>query len=43
MNALLAPDTAAHARWMQELDKIAGGLLELKTNGVVVLWRPFQK
>ena len=43
LNTLLAPDTAAHARWMHELDQIADGLLELKTNGVVVLWRPFHE
>jgi len=43
LNTLLAPDTESHARWIQELDKIAAGLLELKTNGVVVLWRPFHE
>lgn len=43
LTVLLATNMAAHARWMQELDKIAGGLLELKTNGVVVLWRPFHE
>ena len=43
LNALLATNTEAYARWMHELDRIAGGLLELKTNGVVVLWRPFHE
>jgi mannan endo-1,4-beta-mannosidase len=43
LNVLLATNTAAHVRWMEELDKIADGLLELKTNGVVVLWRPFHE
>jgi len=43
LNALLAPDTDTHARWMQELDLIAAGLKELKDAGVVVLWRPFHE
>ncbi len=43
LNTLLATNTEAHARWMHELDQIAAGLLELKTNGVVVLWRPFHE
>ena len=43
LNTLLATNTEAHARWMHELDRIAAGLLELKTNGVVVLWRPFHE
>ena len=30
-------------RWMQELDRLAAGLQELKDSGVVVLWRPFHE
>ncbi len=40
---LLAPDTETHARWMQELDRLAAGLEQLKRAGVVVLWRPFHE
>jgi mannan endo-1,4-beta-mannosidase len=43
MADLLKPDTDTHKRWMQELDLAAEGLLELKTNGVVALWRPFHE
>jgi mannan endo-1,4-beta-mannosidase len=40
---LLKKDTDTHKRWMQQLDLAAGGLLELKQAGVVVLWRPFHE
>ncbi len=40
---LLKQDTETHKRWMEELDLAAGGLLELKEAGVVVLWRPFHE
>jgi mannan endo-1,4-beta-mannosidase len=40
---LLAPGTATHERWMQELDLLAAGLQELKEAGVIVLWRPFHE
>ncbi len=43
LEALLAPGTDTHTRWMQELDLIAAGLQELKDAGVVVLWRPFHE
>ena len=43
LNTLLAANTESHARWMHELDQIAEGLQQLKTNGVVVLWRPFHE
>jgi len=43
LNTLLATNTATHARWMHELDRIAGGLQQLKAQGVVVLWRPFHE
>jgi mannan endo-1,4-beta-mannosidase len=43
LNALLAPGTETYARWKQELDLLAEGLLELKQAGVVVLWRPFHE
>ena len=41
--ALLAPGTAAHERWMRELDVLAAALQELRAAGVVVLWRPFHE
>ena len=40
---LLKEGTDTHARWMQQLDLAADGLLELKQAGVVVLWRPFHE
>ncbi len=40
---LLEPGTATHQRWMAELDTVAAALQELKTAGVVVLWRPFHE
>ena len=40
---LLKEGTDTNKRWMQELDLIAEGLLELKAAGVVVLWRPFHE
>jgi mannan endo-1,4-beta-mannosidase len=43
LDALLAPGTATHERWMQELDVLAAGLQELKEAGVIVLWRPFHE
>lgn len=43
LKTLLDPKTEIHARWMQELDQIAGGLQQLKDQGVVVLWRPFHE
>jgi mannan endo-1,4-beta-mannosidase len=43
LNVLLDPNTEAHTNWMHELDLVADGLNELKTNGVVVLWRPFHE
>lgn len=43
MADLLMADTETNRRWMQELDILADGLLELKKSGVVVLWRPFHE
>ena len=43
LKELLRPDSATHARWMEELDQLAAGLQELKEAGVVVLWRPFHE
>jgi len=43
LEMLLATNTEIHARWMRELDQVADGLQQLKTNGVVVLWRPFHE
>ncbi len=40
---LLAENTDTHRRWLQELDLIAAGLEQLKSAGVVVLWRPFHE
>ncbi|MBN1126790.1 MAG: hypothetical protein JXA82_17425, partial [Sedimentisphaerales bacterium] len=40
---LLKEGTDTHTRWMEQLDLIAEGLLELKEAGVVVLWRPFHE
>ena len=40
---LLREGTDTHRRWMEQLDLIAAGLLELKAAGVVVLWRPFHE
>lgn len=43
LSSLLDPASETHTRWMRELDTIAGGLNDLKTNGVTVLWRPFHE
>ena len=43
LDALLAPGTPTHERWMRELDVLAAGLQELRAAGVVVLWRPFHE
>jgi mannan endo-1,4-beta-mannosidase len=40
---LLADGTETHGRWMQQLDLMAGGLQDLRSAGVVVLWRPFHE
>ena len=40
---LLAEGTDTHRRWMEQLDLVASGLQELKSAGVVVLWRPFHE
>ena len=40
---VLKEGTDTHKRWMEQLDLIADGLLELKAAGVVVLWRPFHE
>ena len=40
---LLAEGTDIHRRWMEQLDLMAAGLQELKSAGVVVLWRPFHE
>ena len=39
----ITPGTAAHARWQQDLDTMAAGLLELQQAGVMVLWRPLHE
>jgi mannan endo-1,4-beta-mannosidase len=43
LSTLLATNGETHARWMRELDDLAGGLQELRAAGVVVLWRPFHE
>jgi mannan endo-1,4-beta-mannosidase len=43
LSSLLAAEGDAHTRWMGELDRLAGGLQELRAAGVVVLWRPFHE
>ncbi|HEY3861711.1 MAG TPA: glycosyl hydrolase [Verrucomicrobiae bacterium] len=43
LSGLLDNDNPVHARWMQELDLLAGGLRELRDDHVVVLWRPFHE
>jgi mannan endo-1,4-beta-mannosidase len=39
----LLPGGAKRERWLASLDRIAGGLSELRDAGVVVLWRPMQE
>ena len=43
LQKILSPGSAAHDRWMRELDILAAGLKELQDAGVVVLWRPFHE
>jgi len=43
LSLLLATNGETHARWMRELEELAGGLQELRAAGVVVLWRPFHE
>lgn len=43
LSTLLTTNGEARARWMRELDELAGGLQELRAAGVVVLWRPFHE
>jgi mannan endo-1,4-beta-mannosidase len=43
LNALLDENSESHTRWLQELDRVAEGLQQLKDAGVVVLWRPFHE
>jgi mannan endo-1,4-beta-mannosidase len=40
---LFESKTKAHQAWIADLDKVADGLNELQTHGVVVLWRPFHE
>lgn len=40
---ILKPGTAANKAWMEELDVIAAGLLDLQEAGVTVLWRPLHE
>ncbi len=43
LDELLDAGSETHTRWMEQLDLMATGLLELKEAGVVVLWRPFHE
>jgi mannan endo-1,4-beta-mannosidase len=43
MQELSDPRSAIFPKWRRELDRIAGGLQELRDAGVVVLWRPMQE
>lgn len=43
LSSLLTTHGETQARWMGELDELAGGLQELQAAGVVVLWRPFHE
>ena len=40
---LLVPGTPVYARWLRQLDALAGALQEMQAAGVVVLWRPFHE
>ncbi|HWA28614.1 MAG TPA: glycosyl hydrolase [Lacunisphaera sp.] len=40
---LLVPGSPANVRWLQSLDEVAAGLLELQAAGVVVIWRPLHE
>lgn len=40
---ILKPGTPANKAWMEELDVIADGLLDLQEAGVTVLWRPLHE
>jgi mannan endo-1,4-beta-mannosidase len=43
LETLLDPASPTHARWLHELDQLAGGLQQLQSSNVVVLWRPFHE
>ena len=40
---LTTPGTALHAQWLEQVDRIAGYLGELREAGVPVLWRPYHE
>jgi mannan endo-1,4-beta-mannosidase len=43
LRKLVNPAEPIRTVWLRKLDRIAAALLELKTAGVVVLWRPMQE
>lgn len=43
LGQLLKNGTDTHRRWMEQLDKLAAGLEQLQTAGVVAIWRPFHE
>ena len=40
---MLTPGTETHARWMRQVDVIAGLLANLRDAGVPILWRPYHE
>ena len=42
-NELVTPGTNLNARWLKQIDFIAGYLKQLQTAGVPVLWRPYHE
>lgn len=40
---LLTPGTEVHARWIRQVDMIAGFLAQLRDAGIPVLWRPYHE
>jgi mannan endo-1,4-beta-mannosidase len=40
---LLTPGTEIHARWIAQVDTVAGFLTQLRDAGVPVLWRPYHE
>jgi mannan endo-1,4-beta-mannosidase len=43
LSDLITPGTPIHEVWMAELDRIAEALLQLRREGVTVIWRPFHE
>ncbi len=43
LSQLVSSSTAAGAKWLDRLEKVAAGLAELRDAGIVVLWRPLHE